>query len=237
MLKSVEGIVVRSVKYGETSLILDLLTPEDGISSFIVSSIRKKGKRGKSSLTQILNIVKVEAYVKDNGKLSRIKEISLSYVYKSIPFDVVKSSVATFIVEICRNTVKASDDYHGIYHYVIKGLIHLDNQEVSNPNFHIIFLLGLLKYVGFDITNNYDEQQNHFNIREGHFCRYVGDHRYLLNAQTSHHLSHYLKDPGYAKINRVERKDVLKGIVTYYQYHIDGFGQLNSLAILETLFS
>jgi len=127
MLETVEGVITRIVKYGESSLILDLLCPDDGIRSYIVGGIRKKGKRDKSALVRPVNLVKAEVYSKDGGKLSRVKEISYNYIYKDIPFDVAKSTIALFLVEVCRKAVKASDDAKGIYNYIVKGLIHLDN--------------------------------------------------------------------------------------------------------------
>ena len=237
MLKSIEGIVTRTTRYGETSVILDLLSPEQGLQSFIISGVRKKSGKKKSAMVRVLNIVKAEAYVKDNDRLSRIKEISYAHIYQSIPFDIVKSTIATFIIEVCRKTVKASDDYSEVYHYIIKGLIHLDNTSEGLAHFHIGFLLGLTKHLGIAIQNNYTPTSPYFNMKDGTFEASRSDHRYTLSSETSYHLAQYNTNTSYQGANRTERQEIIKGIVDFYQYHIEGFGELKSLDILFTLFS
>lgn len=237
MLKSVEGIVTRTIKYGETSVILDLLTPHDGLRSYIISGVRKKAGKRKNLLIQVLNLVKAEVYIKEHDKLSRIKELSYNYVYKSLPFDVVKISIATFLIEVCRKSVKASDDYPAIYNYVVKGLVHLDNQNVGLAHFHITFLIELARMLGFEITNNYDAHSKFFNLKEGCFSDVVVDHRSSLDHDISLQLSEYLVSPNYQGANKTERKGLLIGLVDYYKYHIEGFGNLKSLDVLMTIFT
>lgn len=236
MLQTVEGIITRTVKYGESSLILDLLCPDGGIKSFIVGGVRKKGKNNKSALVRPVNIVKVEAYTRDDDRLSRIKEISYSYIYKNIPFDVVKSSIALFLVEICRKAVKASDDAHGIYHYIVKGLIHLDNSQEGLAHFHITFLIGLAKYLGFEMTPPRASELPFFDLREGTFVKERNDHRLVLHADVSKAMKVYLTKDDLSLLSRNDRSLVIQGLVDYFTFHIEDFGDLNSLDVLMSLY-
>lgn len=236
MLKTVEGIITRTVKYGESSLILDLLTSENGLQSFIISGVRSKGKKNKSGLVRVLNLVKVEAYFKNNDKLSRIKEISYSHIYRSIPFDVVKASIATFLIEVCRKSLKASDDSRSVYNFIVKGLIHLDNLESSVAHFHIIFLIGLAKYLGFEISNNYDQDNIYFDLKYGSFKATREDHRLSLDVAPSRCLNAYLLQVNFESTPRLMRQELLINIVDYYRYHIEDFGELKSLDILMSLY-
>lgn len=236
MLQSVEGIVTRTVKYGESSLIFDLLTSDEGIKSFIVGGVRRKGKQNRAALIRVLNIVSLQAYSKDPDKLSRVKEISYSYIYESLPFDVVKASIATFIIEICRKAAKVSDDYPRLYHFIVKGLIHLDKTTEGLPHFHVLFLLNLSRLLGFEITNNYREEQPFFDLREGSFTHKRSDHRHYLDAGTSQALHQYLAGENYTAISRQFRLSVLLGIVDFYTYHIEEFGTLKSLDVLRALY-
>lgn len=236
MLKTVEGIITRTVKYGESSVILDLLTLEDGVQSFIISGVRSKGKKNKASLVRVLNLVKVEAYFKNNDKLSRIKEISYSYIYKSIPFDVVKASIATFLIEVCRKSLKASDDSRSVYNYIMKGLIHLDNLENDIAHFHLIFLIGLAKFLGFEISDNYDQRHIYFDLKYGSFKPERIDHRFSLDIESSKFLHAYLKQENYETTPRQIRQELLINLVDFYKFHIEDFGELKSLEILMTLY-
>ena len=236
MLKTVEGVIIRTVKYGESSVILDLLTLENGVQSFIVSGVRAKGKKNKSSLVSVLNLVKVEAYFKNNDKLSRIKEIAYSYIYKSIPFDVIKASIATFLIEVCRKSLKSSDDLREVYNYIVKGLIHLDNLESGLAHFHISFLIGLAKHLGFELSDNYDEQNIYFDLKYGSFKPSRVDHRLSLDKEHSKYLHAYLQQQNFDSASRQIRQGLLLSIVDYYRYHIEGFGELKSLDILVSLY-
>ncbi len=236
MLKTVEGIITRTVKYGESSMILDILSGEDGIKSYIVGGIRSKGKKNRSALVSVLNLVKIEAYVKSDDKLSRIKEISFSHVYRSIPFDVVKSSIAMLLVEICRKAAKRSDDSRNVYNYIVKGLIHLDNTDEGLAHFHIKFLIGLAKHLGFEMTNNYSEQHHLFDLKEGSFSTTKGEHRLSLDAEHSRYIHQYLSMGSLDGITRSGRKVILTTLIDYYRYHIDEFGELKSLDVILSLY-
>jgi len=236
MIQTIEGIITRTVKYGESSVILDLLSPQDGIKSYIVSGIRTKGKKNKSALVSVLNIVKVEAYVKDGDKLSRIKEISYSHIYKSIPFDVVKSSVATLLVEICRKATKQSDDSASIYNYIVKALVHLDNTNTGLAHFHIKFLIGLAKHLGFELNDNYNPEHCFFDLRDGSFKPERPEHRLSLDEANSSYLHAYLSEGDLLNVPKLSRKTILLCLIDYYRYHVDGFGTLNSLDIILSLY-
>lgn len=236
MLKTSEGIIVRTLKYGESSMILDIFSSELGLKSYIIGGVRGTRGKSKAAMIRVLNLVNIVAYEKEGDKLNRIKEIEYNYIYKSIPFDVVKGSIATFLIEICRKAIRASDDYEDIYHYIVKGLIHLDNIEAGLAHFHIQFLIGLAQKLGFQLNNNFDQQHPYFDLSEGNFRSDIFDHRYTLDAEMSEFLFAYIKNgdpPEGAKSTRVA---LLQHLVTYYKYHISDFGELKSLPIILSLY-
>ena len=234
-LTKLEGVITRTVKYGESSVILDLLTPSKGVQSFIVGGIRSAGKLNRSAITRVPNIVSVEAYVTDGEKLSRIKEISYAHIYVSLPFDVLKGSIATFLIEITRKVVRLSDDAYAVYHFIVKGLIHLDNMQQGLAHFPIKFLIDLTHHVGVAIHSDHGPGRPYFHIKEGAFIQSYLDHRSTMDASDSQHLYHYITY-GNSDTSREDRRRLLKYIIDYYRYHIDGFGQLNSLDILLHLY-
>ena len=236
MLQSTEGIITRTVKYGESSMILDLLTSENGIQSFIIGGIRKKGGKNRTPLIQVLNIVRVEAYIKGADKLSRIKEISYSYIYQTLPFDVLKASIATFLIEVCRKAAKASDDFPRLYHFIVKGLIHLDQTPRDFHHFHIRFLLKMAKILGFEMTNNYGPATPIFDLRDGTFIGSRVDHRLHLDEEVSQAMHRYLKDEDFEDIPRQLRQHIVDAIVDFYDYHLEEFGTLKSLEVLKALY-
>jgi DNA repair protein RecO len=236
-LLKIEGIITRTVKYGESSMILDLLTASGGIQSFIVGGVRTKGKKNRSAIVRVLNIVNVEAYVSNPDKISRIKEISYAHIYQSIPFDVAKGSIATFLIEVCRKVIPLSDDSNGVYHYIVKGLIYLDQVDVSMVHFHINFLIKLTQFIGIGIQANYSSQQAYFDIREGSFKSELIDHRYSLDQYDSSILYRYLSEENPEGTVRADRMMLLSRLIDYYKYHVESFGELKSYSILQQLYA
>src|SRR3569833_24187 len=101
-LHKTKGMVLRTVKYGDTSLIVTVYTELFGIQSYIVSGVRtftKKGP-GKANLFQPTAILDLVVYHNDLKHLQRIKEFKWDYLYKNLFFDVIKNAVALFMVEL-----------------------------------------------------------------------------------------------------------------------------------------
>ena len=103
---STEGIIFRVLKYSETSIICDIFTREKGLRSYIVSGVRTTKAGHKAAIYRPLNIVNLVSYDMEHDKLARITEISLSVHYQNINIDVIISSIAIFMLEVCRNAIK-----------------------------------------------------------------------------------------------------------------------------------
>ncbi len=235
MMHTSEGLVVRTLKYGETSVIMDIFSPDSGIRSYIIGGVRKRNARTQASITSVLNFVRFVYYEKQGDGLQRIKEMHLEYVYGTLPFDIVKSSVALFLTEMVKRSVQASDTNEEIYRFVKQRFVALDRMSATPPNFHIIFLLELSSLLGIGIQNNHAPNRPHFNLKEGAFSHFTGDMKYLMIERSSKLLADFLTGPE-PKIGRTERIDLLKGLVDFFRYHIEGFGNLRSLDVLLSLY-
>lgn len=49
MIYSTKGIVLRTIKYGETSVIASIFTESFGVQSYIVNGVRTSGKKKQST--------------------------------------------------------------------------------------------------------------------------------------------------------------------------------------------
>ena len=95
----VRGIVLNTIKYGESSMVAHLLTDVAGRKSYMVQGIGKGSGRkgGKGALFQPMFLVDLVALESSHTQIDRIKEASLAMPLQSIPFDVRKSTVALFM--------------------------------------------------------------------------------------------------------------------------------------------
>ena len=76
MLQTTKTIVLRTVKYGETSIITTLYTEAFGLQSYLVNGVRTTSKKGatKSALFQPAALLEVVAYHNEFKNLQRLKE-------------------------------------------------------------------------------------------------------------------------------------------------------------------
>jgi len=62
MIFSTSGIVLRSVKYGDTSSVVSIYTRQFGIQSYLVNGVRGAAKNSKVHLFQPASVVELEVY-------------------------------------------------------------------------------------------------------------------------------------------------------------------------------
>ena len=103
-----KGIVLRTVKYGETSVIVTIFTELFGVQSYLVNGVRTSTKKGtgKANLFQPAAILDLIVYHNELKQLQRIKEFKWSVIYQHIFSDVPKNAVALFMVELLTKCLK-----------------------------------------------------------------------------------------------------------------------------------
>ncbi|MFM7399399.1 MAG: DNA repair protein RecO, partial [Bacteroidota bacterium] len=68
------GIVFRSVKYAETSVIADIFTEDKGLHTFIAGGVRSAKARMPYSLFQPMMVVDLVAYYRDDpNSMNRLR--------------------------------------------------------------------------------------------------------------------------------------------------------------------
>ena len=101
MLQKTQGIVLHSLKYKDTSIIVDIYTEVSGRASFLVPVSRSRKAAVKSVLFQPLSLVELEADFRPNTTIYKVKEAKSFYPFTSIPYDPYKSAIALFLSEFC----------------------------------------------------------------------------------------------------------------------------------------
>src|ERR1044071_3154227 len=171
-LHKTKGIVLRTVKYGETSLIVTIFTELFGIQSYLVNGVRASTKKGtgKANLFQPTAILDLVVYHNELRNLQRIREFKWSYLYKHILSDVVKNAVALFMVELLTKTLKQPESNEELFHFAEDSFMHLDeSSETVLANFPLFFALHLAVFFGFRINDNYSANKLFLDVQEGNF--------------------------------------------------------------------
>ena len=107
-LHKTKGIVLRVVKYGETSLVVTIYTELFGLQSYLVNGVRVTTKQGnnKAVMFQPSAILDLVVYHSEFKQLQRIKEHRWAHVYSGILSDVRKNAIALFMVELVTRCIK-----------------------------------------------------------------------------------------------------------------------------------
>lgn len=240
MLIKTRGIIFKNLKYGESSLIQDIYTEEYGLKSYIISGVRNKKKGNKSGLLQVMGLVDIVAYNKESKSLNRIKEVKADYLYRSIPFDVVRSSIGMFMIEISRRSIRENERNDILFHFLRDSFLYLDQCEGSMALLPILFLIKLSKELGFTPSQNYSEDEPIFDLMEGGFTTGQTHSKYLLSQEGSQYFYSLLfEDYGISNsfnVPKAMRIYILDQLIIFYRLHIENFGEIKSLGIIKELF-
>ncbi len=239
MIQKTQGIVLHSLRYGETSIIARIFTRDLGMQSFLVPGVRKTRSRVKMNLFQPLTPVDLVVYFKEGGGLLRIKEISCPEPLKTIPYDILKSAIAMFLSEILSKSLKEQDPNEALFAFFTDATGILDRSGERLADFHLVFMLQLSSYLGFQPRNNHDQVNSFFNLREGLFERQYESGEVCLDKDLSrafHEVStRTISDFSSLRIPAGVRRQLLARTIDYYRYHLPGIGEIRSHTVLETV--
>src|ERR1035437_2184028 len=100
MLQKTRGIVLRSLKYGDTGIITTIYTEAFGRMSFIVQGTHGKKSSVKGNLLKQLFLLELEVDYRPGRELQRVKEMKNISPFGSILFGIAKSSQTLFLAEL-----------------------------------------------------------------------------------------------------------------------------------------
>ncbi len=241
MLQKTAGIVLRTLKYNDTSIIVDMYTEVAGRVSFLAPISRSRKASVKTTLFQPLAIVELETDMRNKNRLQRIREAKSAQPFGSIPYEPVKSAIALFLAEFLYRSVREESENRPLFAYLRHSILWLDACRQNFANFHLVFLMRLSRFLGLYPNLEDFRQGCYFDLRNACFTslRPQGHSEYLLpdeaerigtlmrmNYETMHLFA----------LNRNERIRCLNIINTYYRLHLPDFPVLKSLEVLHDLF-
>lgn len=232
-----KAIVISSLKYQEKSLIVKCFTLSDGLKTYFVrDAFSSRKSNQKIAYFQPLSILEIEAVHKNKGTLENFKEIKLAVPFQTIHSDVIKSTIVMFLSEMLHYSIHEEEKNESLFLFLETALTWLDTHD-EMVNFHLIFLLEATKYLGFypDIS---DSDLPFFEMNEGVFT--------LFNAISSlslHETNLFKKlldlkfENDQKTFGVIERQILLKILIDYYSFHLDGFRKPKSLDVLKEVFA
>ncbi len=240
MTHKTKGIVLRSIKYGETSLVVTIFTELFGIQTYMVNGVRtSKKSSSKANHFQPTAILDLIVYHNENKQMQRIKEFSWGILYNDLLSDVIKNSIASFMAELIQKCLKQPEANPDLYNFCEESFIQLDKSDkIVAANFALFFTLHLAHFFGFRMTDNYSSENQILDLQEGIFTDQQPTHPNFMegkNAELTAQLlkvmqPHELED---FKLNHEIRRNLLLRYLEYFSLHIHDFGQMKTLLVLH----
>lgn len=242
-LHKTRGIVLRSVKYGESSMIVTVFTELFGVQSYIVSGVRTSSKKsmGKGQFFQPAAMLDLVVYHNELRHLHRIREYHWNTIYDQLFADVPRNTVALFMVELLNKCLKQPEANAELYYFVEDIMKALDKtSDAVMANLPLFFAFHLSHFFGFRIDDNYSELNSILDLQEGCFVSQRPLHPYFVEDKAAIVSSQLLKvmqvnELEDIKLNATFRRTLLQQLEHFYAIHIPEFGTMKTLPVLRAI--
>ena len=236
---TIQGIVLQSIRYGDTSLIVKVFTRSLGLRSYIVKGAFNRNSKSRAALFQNLHLINyVEAGKPNKGSLGYLKDVQLTTVYQSIPFVMNKSAILMYVSELLSKTLTEQEQNEPLYDFIARSLLWLDLVEQDYANFPLFFTLELTRHLGFYPKSNH-ENGFCFDMMEGSFAHDLPVHPYYFEARNAQLLSQLLNvsiDEACRLPLRVsQRRELLDGLMVFMRLHAPVMNDFHSHEVLKTV--
>lgn len=241
MLFKTKGIVMRTVKYGETSLVATVFTELFGMQTYMVNGVRTSSPKAamKAGLFQPSTLLDMVVYHQESRNMQRIKESRWSQLYNEIFRDVRKNAVALFMVELLQKCVKQPEAHPDLFHFMEDALLQLDAAgPMEAANFPLYFAVHLAHFFGYRISDDFDEVHQVLDLREGEFVTEPPIHPDWVGGQQAEVISQLLKcmhpsELSEVRLNQDMRRQLLRSLLVFYALRNADFGTLRSVPVLQ----
>ena len=251
-----KGIVLHTIKYGDSGLVTYVLTDVLGRQTYMVQAGRNsRGHGNRAALLQPMFLVEFEGLSTPKAEMHRFRELRAAVPLRNVPFDVRKSTVALFMAETLYRLVREVEANSTLFNFVWEAVRELDAlaETAEVANFHLWFMVGLARHLGFSPGNEW-AAGHWFDIREGLFTPVEPRHGSFFSRENAALLGRLMIETPLTDfttanstlqlsgilaklaLNRGQRADFLNSMLAYFGYHLDAVRDIRSVDILHEVF-
>ena len=236
---TIQGIVLQTIRYGDTSLIVKVFTRSLGLRSYMVKGAFNRNSKSRAALFQNLHLINyVETGKPNRSSLGYMKDVQLATVYQSIPFVMNKSAILMYISELLSKTITEQEQNEPLYDFIERSMLWLDLVHQDYANFPLFFTLELTRHLGFYPKANH-ETGFCFDMMEGSFAHDYPLHPYYFDAEDAQLLSKLLNagidETCRIPLNVNQRRALLDGLIVFMRLHAPVMNDFHSHEVLKTV--
>ena len=145
------ALILKTLPYSETSLIMHLFTEEHGLVHGIAKGVRKQKSR-QDFLERGL-LVELIVYLKPHRELHTLGSVNVLEFFPAIRTNLVKSTLRDAAFEVVLSSITETDAHPGLFTFFEKFLRHLHRaaEEEVNPCALWLFYHRFAQHMGFGL--------------------------------------------------------------------------------------
>ncbi|HMP92817.1 MAG TPA: DNA repair protein RecO [Phnomibacter sp.] len=241
MLQPTRAIILKTVPYSETSLVVHAFTEAFGLQQYLVKGARRVSKKGNSSssLLQPAALLDMVVYSQPQKNLNIIKEMKWALVYRQVMSSISRHAVALYLTELLTKCLKQPEQNPELFNLAEQSLRVLDACEpLVAANLPLHFTLQVAAILGFGLTDDFTEQRPILDLQEGNYVAEPPPQGLYLDptlSQITHQLLQHSNPVTLyrLKLNQHQRRSLLNAYQQFYQHHVAEFGYLRTLPVLQ----
>ena len=236
MMNQLEGLFLSAFPYTDNSTIIHLFMKDYGRRTFIFKGLRKKNS---PFIFQPMHFIEFQSTFKVEKSINSGTKQTLVFPCHQITSDIRKTSVALFLTDILNNLLKEGDYSDELYPFLKNSFLLFEIQEY-NVNFHLLFLIHLLDFLGIGPKKNYSSTNTFFNIEKAMFTSKKEDFSMDFEDSLLFYkiLGTTIDNETEINVSKSSRNKLLEMIFQYLEFHFHfDSKKISSHSILKTIFS
>jgi DNA repair protein RecO (recombination protein O) len=243
MLHKDKGIVLRAVKYGETSIIATIFTELAGVHAYIIQGVRSSSRKKSSNagLLQPSSLLELVAEHRPNRHLQRLREFRPAYIYSQLQGDIIKNSIGVFSIELLQKLLPQEEPMPALFDFSYKYFTLLDQSKPgNNANYPLFFIIQCGRMLGYNILGSFHPATPYLDAIEGTFTAHPPAGSQVLTDSDISGLAAFLSikelaDADRIRMNAAMRNRILDWYILFLQHHTQHLKDLRSPEVLRAI--
>jgi len=242
MLENTRGIVLRTIKYGDTSVITSIFTERYGVQSYILKGVRSsRSRQNRTGLLQPGSLLDLTVYRSPLRKLEMISDFQPAYTSKTFTENMLKNSILLFSIEILLRLLPESAIVPDLFQFSYSYFIALDQNQIPDiANYPLFFILKCSRLLGYEINGRYSQETSYLNIADGGYSSNHPDSATAITPDDAFCLDKVIEINDLERVNEIKiqpsaRHRLLAWLIEFLQRHTHHMGKINSFEILTAI--
>ncbi len=237
MFVATRALVLHKTKYADNGMVVKLFTQKFGTQTFIIKNAYSAKNKRLLPLFSPLSMLEIQFDDRKINQLMYFKEVTCYYQYQDLPYNMIKSSLLLFYTELLYRLLYDAGIDEQLYVFLENYLQDLDHSDGVRADAHISFMLQMSRILGFAPNDNWDAQHPFFSIEHSSFVINRYDEETVLSQEASEVLSQMMNGTLPSPAVKPIRKELLSGMIRYFQRHNEQIRKIESVAILTEMMS